>query len=209
MHQQGQFKKSTTSWDEVSKWYDQLVGERGSDFHQQVVMPGALKILKPVAGQKILDLACGQGVFCRELSKLKIQTVGVDAAKSLIDSAINRSKNDRNIQYKVLEAQNLRGLADQSFDASSCLLAIQNIDPLEPVISEVTRVTKPGGKLAWVLTHPCFRIPRQSGWGIDEKRKLQYRRVDHYLSPLKIPIYTHPGSSPDLYTWTFHRPLSF
>ena len=74
MHQQGQFKKSTTSWDEVSKWYDQLVGERGSDFHQQVVMPGALKILKPVAGQKILDLACGQGVFCRELSKLKIQT---------------------------------------------------------------------------------------------------------------------------------------
>jgi hypothetical protein len=34
-----------------------------------------------------------------------------------------------------------------------------------------------------LLTHPCFRVPRQSGWGWDEQRKLQYRRVDRYLTP--------------------------
>jgi hypothetical protein len=59
-----------------------------------------------------------------------------------------------------------------------------------------------------VLNHPCFRIPRQSGWGIDEQRKLQYRRVDSYLTAQKIPIKMHPGANPNMVTWTFHRPLA-
>ena len=36
---------------------------------------------------------------------------------------------------------------------------------------------------------------------------MQYRRVDRYLLPRKTPIVTHPGSAPDVYTWTFHRPI--
>src|SRR5690606_20504011 len=38
--------------------------------------------------------------------------------------------------------------------------------------------------------------------------KVQYRRVDRYLLPRKAPIVTHPGSAPDQYTWTFHKPIS-
>jgi hypothetical protein len=38
------------------------------------------------------------------------------------------------------------------------------------------------------MTHPCFRVPRQSGWGWDANRKLQFRRVDHYLTPLQVPL---------------------
>jgi hypothetical protein len=36
---------------------------------------------------------------------------------------------------------------------------------------------------------------------------VQYRRIDRYLLPRKSPIVTHPGSAPDQYTWTFHRPI--
>jgi hypothetical protein len=36
---------------------------------------------------------------------------------------------------------------------------------------------------------------------------VQYRRVDRYLLPRKSPIVTHPGKTPDVYTWTFHKPL--
>jgi hypothetical protein len=59
------------------------------------------------------------------------------------------------------------------------------------------------------MNHPCFRVPRQSSWGVDEQKKLQYRRIDRYMEPLKIPIQTHPGQgdkSPQ--TWSFHHPLS-
>ena len=58
-----------------------------------------------------------------------------------------------------------------------------------------------------VMMHPCFRGPKETAWGWDEQRKVQYRRVDRYLLPRKSPIVTHPGASPAVYTWTFHRPI--
>jgi hypothetical protein len=32
--------------------------------------------------------------------------------------------------------------------------------------------------------------------------------VDRYLSEMEIPIQMHPGSQPDVFTLSFHRPLS-
>ena len=66
-----------------------------------------------------------------------------------------------------------------------------------------------GGKFVIILNHPCFRIPRQSGWGIEEEKKLQYRRIDRYQTDMKIPIQANPskGNSSES-TWSFHHPLS-
>ena len=65
-----------------------------------------------------------------------------------------------------------------------------------------------GGRFAIVMNHPCFRIPRQSSWGFDEATKLQYRRMNGYMSPQKIPIEMHPGAQKQATTWSFHHPLS-
>ena len=194
-----------TSWNKVAGWYDNLVGERGSDYHENVIIPGALKMLAPQKGEKILDVGCGQGVFCRELARAGAVVTGIDAAEKLIKAARSRSAN---IKYLVTDAADLHIFPNGSFDAVSCIMAIQNMEPLEKIISEMARVLKPDGGLLLVMNHPCFRIPRQSGWGIDEQRKLQYRRIDSYLTSLKIPIKMHPGADPTLLTWTFHRPLS-
>ena len=180
------------------------MGDKGSDYHQQLVIPGALTLLAPKKGEKILDVACGQGVFCRQLASLGADVFGVDASKRLIELA---RKHAKNINYAIDDATKLASLQPESFDAASCILAIQNIDPLDKVIAAVGRVLKKGGRFLVVMNHPSFRIPRQSGWGTDEQRKLQYRRVDSYLSELKIPIKMHPGANPDIHTWSFHRPL--
>jgi len=192
------------NWDNVAGWYDKHVGDKGSDYHEQLVIPGALKLLSPQKGEKILDVACGQGVFSRQLASLGAEVSGVDASKRLIELARRHSKN---INYAVDDATKLSSIQPESFDAASCILAIQNIDPLDKIIAAVSRSLKKGGRFLVVMNHPCFRIPRQSGWGTDEQRKLQYRRVDSYLSELKIPIKMHPGAAPDVHTWSFHRPL--
>jgi hypothetical protein len=70
-------------------------------------------------------------------------------------------------------------------------------------------VTKKGGSLYIVLNHPAFRVPKESSWGWDEAEKKQYRRVDRYLSELKISIQMHPGDKPSQYTTSFHRPLQY
>jgi hypothetical protein len=58
-----------------------------------------------------------------------------------------------------------------------------------------------------LLTHPTFRVPRQSGWGWDPGRKLVYRRVDRYLTPLPVPMKPYPGAGEGV-TRSFHRPIS-
>jgi ubiquinone/menaquinone biosynthesis C-methylase UbiE len=198
-------KRSNTNWNEVSSWYDQLVGEKGSDYHQNVIIPGALKMLGAKRGEAVLDVACGQGVFARRLKEQGAEVTGIDSAERLIELARRRSPD---INYFVTDASDLSRFPDGSFDAVSCIMAIMNMDPFAPVIREMARVMKKGGRMLMVMNHPCFRIPRQSGWGIDEGRKLQYRRIDSYISEMKIPIKMHPGFNPNIQTWTFHRPLS-
>lgn len=195
----------STDWGDVADWYDQHVGEAGSEYHRQVVIPGTVKLLAAKPGERVIDLACGQGVLCRVLQAKGISVLGVDAAEELIRAA--RRHGPGEIDYKVADARELSDVAANEFDAAACVLAIQNIHPLAPLFEAAARVLKPGGRFVIVMMHPCFRGAKETSWGWDEKAKVQYRRVDRYLLPRKTPIATHPGSNPDQYTWTFHRPI--
>jgi hypothetical protein len=66
---------------------------------------------------------------------------------------------------------------------------------------------KPNGQLFLVLNHPTFRVPKESSWGWDEEKNIQYRRIDKYLSEARVKIEMHPGDDPSVHTWSFHRPL--
>lgn len=198
-------KQQKTDWGEVAGWYDQLVGEGGSEFHREVVLPGVLKLLQTKPADKLIDIACGQGVLCRILAERGAEVTGVDGAKELIEVA--KKRGPASIRYHVGDARSLEFLPESHFDAAACVLAIQNINPLQPVFAGVARALKPGGRLVIVMMHPCFRGPKETSWGWDEKEKVQYRRVDRYLLPRKSPIVTRPGVDPDTYTWSFHKPI--
>jgi ubiquinone/menaquinone biosynthesis C-methylase UbiE len=198
-------REQQTDWNNVAKWYDDLVGEGGSEYHREVVLPGVLRLLAPQAGEKILDIACGQGVLARLLRERGASVIGVDASRDLIAAAKERS--DPAIEYKVADARDLNFLPAENFDSAACVLAIQNINPIQGVFDGVARALKPNGKFVIVMMHPHFRGPKETSWGWDEKQKVQYRRVDRYLLPRKTPIVTNPGKSADIYTWSFHKPL--
>jgi hypothetical protein len=76
------------------------------------------------------------------------------------------------------------------------------------VFENVSKVLSDNHKLVIVLNHPAFRIPRQSSWGIDEERKIQYRRIDKYMSPMEIPIRMNPSDPQSEQTMSYHFPIS-
>ena len=197
--------RKPTLWDQASRWYDSLVGMSGSDYHQTIVMPGVLKMLELKPGRRVLDLACGQGVFSRFLLGKKIKPEGLDSSEELLRMA--RSRSVKSIPYHLGNASDAKLLGGQEFDGIACLLAVQNMEKIEPVFQNVARWLKPKGKFVMVLTHPCFRIPRQTHWGWDEEKKIEYRRVDRYASEMKIPILTPPFIDKVNFTMTYHRPL--
>jgi ubiquinone/menaquinone biosynthesis C-methylase UbiE len=198
-------KTPKTDWDNVAGWYDDLVGESGSEYHRQVVLPGTIRLLDVRVGQSVIDIACGQGVLCRMLAKKGAEVTGVDASAKLIDAA--RSRGLASIHYHVADATRLEFLPAQSFDSASCILALQNIQPIQEVFAQIAHLLKSSGRVVIVLMHPAFRGAKATSWGWDDANKVQYRRVDRYLIPRKSPIITRPGVDPGIYTWTFHKPL--
>lgn len=201
---------SSTSWNEVAGWYDTLLEDRGSDHYEQVILPGTMQLLGDVKNKRILDVACGQGVLCRRLATLGAEVTGVDAAPKLIESARSRSPR---IDYHVADARDLSALHLKNFDAATCIMALSNIDPVKPALQSMADALRPGGRLIAVISHPAFRVPGESDWGWDDKRKRQFRRVDGYLTEFSKQIQMHPGKAAQgrpegrITTPTFHRPI--
>lgn len=196
-----------SSWESVAGWYSGYMGKEGGDFQRDLIFPGAMHLLAPKKDGHYLDLACGQGTFTKMLAQKVSKVDGLDASPSLIDQA--KKIAPKNVRFTVDDATNFsHRFQPNSLDGIVCNLAIQNIDPLALIFSEAARALKPGGVIVITMNHPAFRQPRQSGWGWDEERKLQYRRVDKYMSDYEMPIIAHPGSAPDEKTYSYHRPLS-
>ncbi|TPW21142.1 MAG: hypothetical protein FD126_971, partial [Elusimicrobia bacterium] len=201
--------KRDTSWQGASKFYDDSVGEAGHFYHQTVVLPGVMKMLRLGETEcvKFLDLACGQGVMSRALP-LTVEYWGVDLAEDLLASA---RKQDVRPTRRFIHADACGPLPfdDADFTHAACVLALQNVERPEALIATAAAHLAPGGRLVLAMNHPAFRIPKQSSWGEDMRMRIRYRRMDRYLSRQRIAIKMNPSlgdKSPE--TWSFHAPLS-
>jgi ubiquinone/menaquinone biosynthesis C-methylase UbiE len=204
----GPQRRQPRGWDAVAAWYDGWVGKGGSEHHQKLAVPVTLRLLDVKRGESVLDVGAGQGVLAPSVAQAGASYTGVDVSPRLLDLARqHHGQHGRFIQADAANLDRTAELQAASFDAVVFLLSIQDIDPLEGALRSAAWALKPGGRVIMLMTHPCFRIPRQSGWGFDENRKLQYRRIDRYLTPLPVPMKSYPGQSSGV-TISFHRPLN-
>ncbi|MFT5423246.1 MAG: 23S rRNA-/tRNA-specific pseudouridylate synthase/ubiquinone [Phycisphaerales bacterium] len=202
-------------WEHVAGWYDDLLSERRSDHHDKVVHPGVIKLLDPRSGERVLDVACGQGELCRQLSLVhtggeELSVLGIDASPTLIQSAIDRSAE--RLEFKVADARSL----DESFgefDAATCVLALMNIDDLGGSMAAIAERLKMGGRFIAVVMHPAFRVSGASDWDFDDWKRdpTQFRRIAAYLTPKADQIVMNPGAvskgADPITTTTHHRPI--
>ncbi|MCE5319314.1 MAG: class I SAM-dependent methyltransferase [Parachlamydia sp.] len=195
-------KRTTTSWESVGKWYHGLVGEEGHYYHRQIIIPGVLRLMEK--GDSLLDLACGNGVLARHLPE-GMNYLGVDASSSLIKAAKEQCVGKDFLLGDIVKPL---ALPRRDFSHATLILAAQNLTAPDHAMRNAHLHLRAGGKFILVLNHPCFRIPRQSSWGIDQDKKIQYRRIDRYHSSMKIPIQMHPGQKKSTETWSFHHPLA-
>jgi ubiquinone/menaquinone biosynthesis C-methylase UbiE len=200
-------KNNSTSWHKVGSWYNKKVGNSGHYYHQHVVIPNSLKLLNLKNTDSVLDLACGQGVLARNIPK-NLEYIGIDSAQSLIKFAKDQNNNPH-VKYFLGDVTRPLPIQKNDFTVATIILALQNIDDPKKAVENASKHLTNNGRLLIVLNHPCFRIPRLSSWGIDEQKKLQYRRIDKYLSSQRIPITAHPGlKQKSAVTWSFHYSLS-
>jgi 23S rRNA-/tRNA-specific pseudouridylate synthase/2-polyprenyl-3-methyl-5-hydroxy-6-metoxy-1,4-benzoquinol methylase len=209
-----------THWDSVSEWYDDLIGGKGNDLYERVLIPGTLDLLSGALGdlreRTVLDIACGQGVLSRALAERGSSVLGFDAAAGLVERARELGDGEGRIEYREGDARAIGSVAgERSFDAAVCLMALMNIDDLGAAMRGAAEALNPGGVFVGVMLHPAFRTPRQTAWGwIGERAEdqRQFRRIDAYLSESSAEITMNPGAAAGgkeaVTTTTFHRPIS-
>ena len=197
-----------SGWEAVANWYDGWVGKGGSEYHRQIAIPALLEVLAPSPGEQILDLGAGQGVLAPFIAEAGAKYTGVEISPKLLALARQyHGEHGRFLRGDARHLDQISTMGKEYCDAVVFLLSIQDMNPLDAVLNSAAWALKPGGRVVMLLTHPAFRIPRQSGWGFDEERKLQYRRIDSYLSELPVPMKQHPGQTSGV-TISFHRPLN-
>jgi SAM-dependent methyltransferase len=109
-----------------------------------------LKLLGLNRGDRVLDVGCGTGEAVRELASIvgpQGRTVGADISDALLAEARNRSVNDSSIEFKLDNAYQL-DFPDAYFDGVTAERLFVHLDDPDRALAAMTRVTRPGGRIA-------------------------------------------------------------
>lgn len=196
---------SSTSWENVSQWYSGIVSEKGHYYHKDVILPKLIQHLKTKKNnQSLLDLGCGNGIVLNILPS-NFSYHGIDISPSLVNDA---KKINRKASFSVLDICQPFDLKKQDFSHALMMLSFQNLQDPQTALINAKKHLKQGGQLFLVINHPCFRVPRQSSWGVDPQQKIQYRKVQKYMSHMQIPIIMQPSKKNSPITYSYHHSLS-
>ena len=99
----------------------------------------ALAWLDARAGERILDLGCGDGALTQRIEATGAEVEGVDA-----DAAMVAAAQARGLKAEVVDARKLSAVA--RYDAVFSNATLHWIRPPETVIANVARALKPGGR---------------------------------------------------------------
>lgn len=93
-------------------------------------------------GARVLDLGCGTGALLRALRPRLREGIGVDASPAMLDRARAHEPEQR---WHTVDGPALP-LEDHSVDVLSSLLSWRYLD-WDPLLAEIVRVLRPGGRL--------------------------------------------------------------
>jgi ubiquinone/menaquinone biosynthesis C-methylase UbiE len=114
-----------------------------------------------MAGQRVLDLGCGDGTTALPAAKRGAEVLGVDIARNLVDAGNRRAREHglAKLEFRHGDATNLQGLADKSFDWVVTVFGAMFAPKPQDVANEMVRVTKPGGRIVmgnWIPGDPTL-----------------------------------------------------
>jgi ubiquinone/menaquinone biosynthesis C-methylase UbiE len=145
------------TYDDIAEWYAEW---SHGDVEGDSLFDPVSRLVEEVEGQRICDLACGEGRVARYLAARDADVLGIDtSARLLAIAAARRADGGRSVTYLRDDAQRLDSISDGSFDGVVCHMALMDIPDLQSALDAVFRVLRRGGWLVLSILHPCFHTP--------------------------------------------------
>jgi demethylmenaquinone methyltransferase/2-methoxy-6-polyprenyl-1,4-benzoquinol methylase len=110
--------------------------------------------LRLPVGSTVLDLACGTGDLCRDLSGAGFRPIGMDLSYGMLAAAKTEAPLSQGDALRL-------PVPDGAVDGVTCGFALRNFASLPPFFAELARVTRPGGRIGLLeVGEPKSRILR-------------------------------------------------
>jgi 2-polyprenyl-3-methyl-5-hydroxy-6-metoxy-1,4-benzoquinol methylase len=184
------------AWNANARFWDEQMGE-GNEFFNVLVWPAVERLLPVKSGERILDIACGNGLTSRRLFRLGARVVAIDFSETLVNIAMAREYG-KEIDYRIIDVTNHESLMDignGEFDAALCNMALMDIADIDPLIKALAKMLRTGGAFVFSILHPCFNNPSTIQMAELEDREGSFEmtysiKVSRYLTP-----YTRLGAA--------------
>jgi 2-polyprenyl-3-methyl-5-hydroxy-6-metoxy-1,4-benzoquinol methylase len=206
-------EETREAWNQNAAFWDERMGE-GNDFVEVLIWPATERLLDLRPGERVLDIACGNGLSSRRLAAMGAEVVAFDFAEEMIAYALERTnEHAERIEYLVLDATDesaLLALGEGQFDAALCNMALFDMAEIEPLMQALARLLRPGGRFVFSVLHPCFNSSHLAHVAEMEDREgdivtVYSVKIYDYITPMVNRAVAMRGQpKPQLF---FHRPL--
>ena len=122
-----------------------------------------LALVRNLAGPRptdvVLDLGCGTGHHLLALGPEIGRGIGIDVSPGMIELARTRLRSSperANLAFTVDDAEEMKGIADQSIDLAICIGAFEHMLDKRAVLASVYRVLKSGGRFFCLTPHADY-----------------------------------------------------
>ncbi|MEM1133149.1 MAG: methyltransferase domain-containing protein [Pseudomonadota bacterium] len=129
-------------WDASADAWIASIGQDG-DWTRRTVLDAVMLERAVAAGGRFIDIGCGEGRFVRMLQEKGLNGCGIDPVPRLLERA---RECDPQGDYRLGKGEQL-DFDDASFDLSIAYLSLIDIPDFRSAITEMVRITKPGGRL--------------------------------------------------------------
>jgi 2-polyprenyl-3-methyl-5-hydroxy-6-metoxy-1,4-benzoquinol methylase len=206
-------EETRLAWDQNAAFWDERMGE-GNDFVEVLTWPSTERMLNLKPGERVLDIACGNGLTSRRMAAMGAEVVGVDFAREMIARARRRTAEEAGgLTFEIVDATDeaaLLALGEGQFDAALCAMALFDMAEIDPLMRSLPRLLRPGGRFVFSVLHPCFNNSHVVQMAEMEDREgeivtVYSVKVSGYMTPTVARGAAIAGQpKPQLY---FHRPL--
>jgi len=147
------------AWDTNAAFWDEQMG-KGNTFQLKLIEPNMLSLLNVQPGERVLEIACGNGQLARKLTSLGASVVATDFSSGMLERARAHTEpfNDQ-IDYRLVDATQtteLHALGAHAFDAVVSSMALMDMSDIVPLFQALPYLLKRGGRFVFSTMHPCF-----------------------------------------------------
>jgi ubiquinone/menaquinone biosynthesis C-methylase UbiE len=136
-------------YDEFSKRYEDQRGDNApGGYHDLLDTLESEYVRKFGAGKDVLEVGCGTGLVLERIASFAKSARGIDLSPGMLEKARARGLDVSEASATALP------FPDESFDVTCSFKVLAHVPDIEKALSEMARVTRPGGMVLAELYNP-------------------------------------------------------